>query len=60
MPTGTNKTLFICISVLLMTIFLTGTYHKVDDFNFEIINYTYPQNNLKYSVMLYNILLTTR
>ena len=40
--------------------FLTGTYHKVDDFNFEVINYTYPKNNLKYSVMLYNILLTTR
>ena len=26
--------------------FVTGIYHKVDDFNFEVINYPFPQNNI--------------
>ena len=26
--------------------FVTGIYHKVDDFNFEVINYPFPQSNI--------------
>ena len=26
--------------------FVTGIYHKVDDFNFEVINYPVPQSNI--------------
>ena len=26
--------------------FITGIYHKVDDFNFEVINYPFPQSNV--------------
>ena len=26
--------------------FVTGIYHKVDDFNFEVIKYTFPQSNI--------------
>ena len=26
--------------------FVIGMYHKVDDFNFEVINYPFPQNNI--------------
>ena len=26
--------------------FVTGIYHKVDDFNFEAINYPFPQSNI--------------
>ena len=25
---------------------VTGIYHKADDFNFEVINYTFPQSNI--------------
>ena len=39
----TNRTLpWIFISVL----FVTGVYHKMDDFNFEVINYPFPQSNI--------------
>ena len=26
--------------------FITGIYHKVDDFNFEVISYSFPQSNV--------------
>ena len=26
--------------------FITGIYHKVDDFNFEVISYPFPQSNV--------------
>ena len=26
--------------------FMTGIYHKVDDFNFEVISYPFPQSNV--------------
>ena len=26
--------------------FITGIYHKVDDFNFEVISYPFPQSNI--------------
>ena len=26
--------------------FVTGIYHKMDDFNFEVINYPFPQSNI--------------
>ena len=26
--------------------FITGNYHKVDDFNFEVISYLFPQSNV--------------
>ena len=26
--------------------FVTGIYHKVDYFNFEVINYPFPQSNI--------------
>ena len=32
--------------------FVTGIYHKVDDFNFEVINYPFPQSNI-YSMLGY-------
>ena len=33
--------------------FITGIYHKVDDFNFELISYSFPQNNV-YSMLGYS------
>ena len=42
----TNRTpSWIFIYVLLMAI-VTGIYHKVHDFNFEVINYPFPQSNI--------------
>ena len=33
--------------------FITGIYHKVDDFNFEVISYPFPQSNV-HSVLGYS------
>ena len=33
--------------------FITGIYHKVDDFNFEVISYPFPQSNV-YSMLGYS------
>ena len=30
--------------------FVTGIYHKVDDFNFEVINYPFPDSNIHSSL----------
>ena len=35
--------LYICV---VDAKFVTGIYHKVDDFNFEVINYPFPQSNI--------------
>ena len=32
--------------------FVTDIYHKVDDFNFEVISYPFPQSNI-HSVLGY-------
>ena len=34
--------------------FITGIYHKVDDFNFEVISYRFPQSNV-HSMLGYSI-----
>ena len=33
-------------SWVFISVLLTGIYHKVDDFNFEVINYPFPQSNI--------------
>ena len=30
--------------------FIIGIYHKVDDFNFEVINFPFPQSNISYKI----------
>ena len=37
--------LYICV---VDGTFVTGIYHKVDDFNFEVIIYTFPQSNIHF------------
>ena len=37
--------------------FVTDIYHKVDDFNFEVINYPFPQSNIK-SMFVYTTFLS--
>ena len=38
--------------------FVTGIYHKVDDFNFKVINYPFPQSNI-HSMLGYTAFLFT-
>ena len=33
--------------------FVTGIYHKMDDFNFEVINNPFPQSNIRWVIRLY-------
>ena len=30
--------------------FIIGIYHKVDDFNFEVINFPFPESNISYKI----------
>ena len=39
--------------------FVTGIYHKVDDFNFEVISYPFPDSNIHSSFGLLYVLFTT-
>ena len=43
----TNKTHFFYLYIPVVDHkFITGIYHKVDDFNFEVISYPFPQSNV--------------
>ena len=43
----TNKTHFFYLYIRVVDHeFITGIYHKVDDFNFEVISYPFPQSNV--------------
>ena len=35
---------------IIDNIFVTGIYHKVDDFNFEVINFPFPESNIESSL----------
>ena len=46
-PAVINRTLFLDLYISVVDDkFIHGIYHKVDDFNFEIINYPFPQSNI--------------
>ena len=51
------KAVFVVISVTTFWViydkFVTGIYHKVDDFNFEVIGYPFPNSNIHSSLDYY-------
>ena len=45
-----TRLFYLCIRVIDDT-FVTGIYHKVDDFNFEVTNYPFPDSNIHSSLV---------
>ena len=46
MPTVTDRTTLLDLYIRVVDIFLTGVYHEVGDFNFQVINSINPQSNV--------------